>query len=65
MSQSNQCRTCKHYWGAHACDAFTQRIPDEIFTGQVDHSSEYPGDNGIRFELADEYKEVKDETTGQ
>lgn len=33
------------------CDAFPERVPREIYTGQFDHREPYPGDNGIRFEL--------------
>ncbi len=33
------------------CEAFPERVPREIYTGQFDHRAPYPGDNGIRFEL--------------
>ena len=51
MPKSDQCARCAHYhMGQFTCDDFPDRIPDEIFTGLVDHSKRYPGDHGIRFE---------------
>lgn len=51
MPTSTQCMECRHYWGAHQCDAYTEgEIPDEIFTGQHDHTEPFEGDGGIRFE---------------
>jgi hypothetical protein len=32
------------------CDAYEERIPVEIITGEHDHTEPFPGDNGIRFE---------------
>jgi len=49
MPQSNQCLFCKHYIYL-SCKAFPDEIPDEIFTGEYDHTEPYEGDNGIRFE---------------
>lgn len=60
MSQSKQCASCKHYSGAHTCDAFFEGIPIEIMTGMVSHSKPYVDDNETRFELAEEYKMIKD-----
>jgi len=48
--QSNQCNECKHYRGLIQCDAYPDRIPAAIVTGQVDHRKPYKGDNGIRWE---------------
>jgi hypothetical protein len=31
------------------CLAFPEGIPEEIITGEVDHSKPYPGDNGILY----------------
>lgn len=50
MSISTQCLECKHYTGFCTCEAFPEKIPQEIFDGTFDHINEYPNDNGIRFE---------------
>ena len=50
MTLSTQCLMCKHYTGFSTCDAFPEKIPQEIFDGTFDHTEGYPGDNGIRFE---------------
>jgi hypothetical protein len=51
-----QCPNCKHLSEGEnlSCDAFPAGIPQEILTGEFDHTNEYPGDNGIRFEPIDE-----------
>lgn len=49
MTISTQCLECKHYIGLSTCEAFPDKIPQEIFDGTFDHINEYPGDNGIRF----------------
>jgi hypothetical protein len=33
-----QCPQCVRYRGNLTCDAFPQRIPEEILTGQYDHT---------------------------
>jgi len=55
--QSNRCLTCKHYLGAHACEAFPDLIPEEIYTGVIDHSEPYEGDGGIQYEAIGEVGE--------
>lgn len=48
--QSHQCLGCSHLHLAGGCDAFPEKIPEEIISGERDHREPYPGDNGIRFE---------------
>jgi hypothetical protein len=38
---------CTHYQGLLQCDAFPERIPQEILSGEVDHRKPSPGDGGI------------------
>jgi len=56
-----QCLSCKHYRGIDPprpgdtyrrmrCDAFPERIPEEIVTMRFDHRHAHPDDHGIRFE---------------
>lgn len=45
------CGGCVHkHSGAATCEAFPDGIPLPILAGKHDHKSEYPGDNGIRYE---------------
>lgn len=47
-----RCILCKHYYGHRLCDAFSGNIPDEIFTGENDHSKPHKDQIGkIVFEL--------------
>ena len=48
--QSSQCLMCDHYLGENECDAFPVGIPEEISSGEYDHTQPYSGDNGIQFE---------------
>lgn len=47
---SEQCATCKNWTIALSCRAFPDGIPDEILSGEVDHSKSYPGDSGILYD---------------
>ena len=49
-----KCSTCRWYdqGGYRRCAAF-ERIPDDIWLGQVDHTEPYPGDKGYRYEPAE------------
>ena len=39
--------------GGPVCTAFPEGIPDAITEGLFDHRRAYPGDGGVRFELAE------------
>ena len=51
------CIYCRHLrlHEGRTCDAFPERdsIPLEIWLGENDHQSPYPGDHGIQFEPVD------------
>ena len=48
----SQCIRCKHKQRDNKCAAFPKRIPMEILTNEFDHRERYPGDSGVRFQLA-------------
>ena len=51
--QSTQCPSCKNLIMTEeylVCNAFIEEIPEEILTGEYDHTKPYKGDNGIQFE---------------
>jgi len=48
-----QCASCIFYSGGRKCEAYPEGIPEEILTGEVDHTTAYDGDNGIQFEAID------------
>ncbi len=58
------CVFCRHYHKERnehsdelpSCDAF-DAIPDQIFMGEVDHTEPLQGDNGVQFQLREEYRE--------
>jgi len=47
---TTQCKGCDHYLGLLECEAFPYGIPEDILTGEFDHTEAYEGDNGLRFE---------------
>jgi hypothetical protein len=48
---SDVCSFCRHALPAkRRCTAFKGEIPLEIWNGDNDHRSPFPGDNGIQFE---------------
>lgn len=62
MNFKSNCLHCRHFnflepddeEQAPSCAAFPLGIPDEIIRQGFDHRHEYPGDDGIRFELDDD-----------
>ena len=50
MSTSGQCIGCKHYTMMATCEAFPDKIPYEIISGQFVHDKPYPGDHSIQYE---------------
>lgn len=49
------CVACEHLHRSadnRTCNAFPEGIPEEIWVNQHDHHKPYPGDQGVRFELA-------------
>ena len=60
------CDQCKHIIRKDlSCPAFPYGIPDEILEREFDHRQPYPNaenpeDNGIRFELSEHQKQLKD-----
>lgn len=47
------CYRCKHLLGSKAgrCNAFPGKIPDQIWSGKLEHRQPFPGDHGIQFEV--------------
>lgn len=50
MSFPIQCASCKNYKEDNKCKAYPFGIPEEILTGEIDHTEPYKDDNGIQFE---------------
>jgi hypothetical protein len=53
MRSNPEARSSLDRWIPY-CEAFPERVPHEIYIGQFDHRRPYPGDNGIRFEPAED-----------
>lgn len=47
---SVQCMACLNWKENIVCNAFPDGIPEEILTGEHDHTESFDGDNGITFE---------------
>ena len=56
MTLEPQCFTCKHLRAGLKCKAF-DFIPNDILEGKHDHTKEYKGDNGIRYEEVDDSRD--------
>jgi hypothetical protein len=57
MTPIVQCYVCERYYMQNqgdSCKAYPDGIPEEILTGEHDHTTPYKGDNGIQFEKAEE-----------
>ena len=44
-----ECARLQSLEGRTKCEAFPGGIPDEILTGQHDHTTKFRGDHGLRF----------------
>ena len=51
FGETPQCDSCRHlHEDGCTCDAFPQKIPEDIFVNIVDHRNAVEGDNGIHWE---------------
>jgi len=51
-TRENHCRTCRHFLGGQTCKAFTNAIPNELWSGKNLHYEAYINDGGFRYERA-------------
>lgn len=56
------CFGCKHFRDMWTCDAFPDRIPQEIIESEHDHRTPFKGDHGIQFDPLPDAAENRDET---
>lgn len=51
---ASACHTCaRKFPESLGCEAFPDRIPDEISGGENDHRQPFPGDHGLQYVAAD------------
>lgn len=43
------CHRCARRKGVYTCEAFPDRIPNEILVGKFIHTKPYAGDRGLQF----------------
>lgn len=52
------CSRCSRLEKSDTCLAFPDGIPEPILTGEHDHTTPYPGDNGVQFEPVEQTKRI-------
>lgn len=65
MSVTIQCPSCRYYLYDLKCLAFPDGIPDDILTGEFDHTVPHDGDNGIQYEKISKESTLSEHLMGQ
>ena len=66
MQAQTSCIDCAHFDAdTFTCEAFPERIPDEIREGYNDHRKPIEGDNGITYEPIGDLQEGKNYDTSE